>query len=187
VAVAQFESVAQQRVARSMEAAAVCHPQAAAEPAAQEPAQRLAEPGASVVQAVALLPEEPEALDAGAVLRQAEHAAEAPKAAQPVAAAEQVEAPGAAEEPQREVAERVEGVVPRLGVVARGVAAEVARRQAARDAVVALQREVRDARAAARPSAAPWVSHQAQAPPWPAPSPAVQFALAMQRQQTALP
>ena len=39
-----------------------------------------------MAQAAALLPEEPEALDVWAVLRRAEHAAVAPKAAQPVAA-----------------------------------------------------------------------------------------------------
>jgi len=128
-----------------------------------------------VAQAAALLPEEPEALDVWAVLRRAEHAAVAPKAAQPVAAAEQGEAvaPGAAEEPQREAAERVEAAALRLEAVVRGAAAGV------------LQREVQDARAAALPSAAPWVFHPARVLPWPAPSPAAQFARAMERLRIA--
>ncbi len=140
-----------------------------------------------MAQAAALLPEEPEALDVWAVLRRAEHAAVAPKAAQPVAAAEQGEAvaPGAAEEPLREAAERVEAAAPRPEAVVRAGVAEVARRQAARDAAGVRQREVRDAPAAALPSAAPWVFHPARVLPWPAPSPAAQFARAMERLRIA--
>jgi hypothetical protein len=131
----------------------------------------LAQPEASVAQAVVLLPEEPVALDARVVLPLAEHAAVAPKEAQLAAAVEQGEAvaPGAAEEPRREAAVRVEAAAQQPEAVVRAVAAEVARRQEARDAAGVRQREVRDARAAALLSAAPWVFHRAQAPPWPAP------------------
>jgi ribonuclease E len=183
----EFESAAQRRAAGSTQQAVVYRPQVAAELAAQ--GQRSAESEASVAQAAALLPEEPEALDVWAVLRRAEHAAEAPKAAQPVAVAEQAEvvAPGAAVEPQREAAVRVEAAAPQPEAVVRAVAAEVARRREARDAAGVLHREVRDARAAALPSAAPWVFHQAQAPPWPARSPAAQFARAMKRLRIASP
>jgi len=192
--VAEFESAAQRRAARSREAAVVYLPQLA-ESAAQ--ARRSAAPEPSVQQAAALLPEEPAALDVGAVLpRVAEHAAVAPEAAQRAAAGEQVaaEASAWAAVQRPGAAVRVGAAAPRPeAVVPGGVAAEEARPQEARDAAEVpqqageLQREVRDAQAAALPSAAPWVFHQAQALPWPAPSPAAQFARAMQRLQIASP
>jgi hypothetical protein len=155
-------------------------------------AQRSAELEASGQQAAAPLPEEPEALDVGAaLLRGAEHAAVAPEAAQRGAAVQRVaaEASAWAAVQRPGAAVRVGAAAPRLeAVVPGGAAAGVARRQEARAAAAGeLQQEVRDARAAALPSAAPWVFHQAQALPWPAPSPAAQFARAMPRLQIASP
>ena len=131
-------------------------------------ARRLAGPAASAEQAAALPPAEPVARDAMVVPQQAVAAV--------LDAAEELRleaaAWDAAEEPQQE-------------------AAAVQQREAQGAAGALLRGAVPDVpvvqRRAALPSAVPWVFRRGQAPPWPAPQPAVQLARAMERARIATP
>jgi len=130
-------------------------------------ARRLAGPAASAEQAAALPPAEPVARDAMVVPQQAVAAVWDAVVVQRLEAA----AWDAAEEPQQE-------------------AAAVQQREA-RGAAALLRGAVPDVRVvqrrAALPSAVPWVFRRGQAPPWPAPQPAVQLARAMERARIATP
>ena len=135
-------------------------------------ARRLAEPAASA---------EPVARDAMVVPQQAVAAVWDAVVVQRLEAA----AWDAAEEPQQEAAARVGAAVPRQ------VAAAVQQREAQGAAGALLRGAVPDVpvvqRRAALPSAVPWVFRRGQAPPWPAPQPAVQLARAMERARIATP
>ena len=131
-------------------------------------ARRLAGLAASAEQAAALPPAEPVARDAMVVPQQAVAAVWDAVVVQRLEAA----AWDAAEEPQQE-------------------AAAVQQREARGAAVALLRGAAPDVRVvqrrAALPSAVPWVFRRGQAPPWPAPQPAVQLARAMERARIATP
>jgi hypothetical protein len=169
VGAAEFESAESRQ-------AAVCLPRMAV---SATQARRSAESVASVGQAAALQPEESAAQDAVAVLpRVAGYAGVAPVAAQ-----------DAAEAPRQEVEAWVGAAAPRPEAVARVGAAALQPEAAGRDAAeeVARRRVAPGEQVVALPSAAPWVFHRDQAPPWPARSPAAPFARARQWLRIASP
>jgi hypothetical protein len=178
-AAVQFESVARLPAARLMPEAALRQPAAEQELArssaeAAAVAQRLAEPEALVAQAAARQPEESAGQDVASVRAAAASDAQVGllRAAQNVAGV-----------PRPEAEARVATVLLREAAPA---GLEVRQREA-RDAAGVLPRAAPGVRAAARPSAEPWVCHRDQAPPWPALSPAVLFARAMERLRIASP
>lgn len=142
-------------------------------------ARRLAEPEALVAWAAARRREEPAALDAVVLRREAAHAAAAPEVAR-----------DAAEGPrQEEVEARDAAAALRPGAAERGaVAGPQPAEEAARvEGEEVLRPAAPGAQAAALPSAALSAFHQDQDPPWPAPAASALFARAMARLRIASP